>query len=137
MRRNWRGTSGTNVSVYDMEPEANALRQFLDSIDKFKALDEQTLTLPSHGKPFTGLYTRIQQLHDHHRDRLAEVMQACQERPCSAADILPVLFKRKLDMHQTTFAMGESIAHLHKLWFDARLTRTRGSDGVYRFQPTY
>ena len=123
----------TNVSVYDQEPEANSLKQFLDSIDKFKALDEATLTLPSHGKPFTGLYRRIQQLHDHHWDRLAEVMEACAEKPCSAADVLPVLFKRKLDLHQTTFAMGESIAHLHALWFDGRLTRSRGSDGVYRF----
>jgi glyoxylase-like metal-dependent hydrolase (beta-lactamase superfamily II) len=126
----------TNVSVYDVEPEANSLKQFLDSIDKFKALDEQTLTLPSHGKPFTGLYQRIRQLHDHHRDRLAEVMEACAEKPCSAADVLPVLFKRKLDLHQTTFAMGESIAHLHKLWFDGSLSRARGSDGVYRFKPT-
>ncbi|MDO9196658.1 MBL fold metallo-hydrolase [Rhodoferax sp.] len=124
----------TNVSVYDQEPESNALKQFLDSIDKFRALDARTLTLPAHGKPFTGLYERIQQLHDHHRERLAEVMQACTAGPCSAADMLPVLFKRTLDLHQTTFAMGESIAHLHALWFEGRLQRTLGEDGVYRFQ---
>ena len=123
----------TNVSVYDQEPESNPLKQFLDSIDKFRALDAQTLTLPAHGKPFTGLFARIQQLHDHHRDRLAEVMEACAARPSSAADMLPVLFKRPLDLHQTTFAMGESIAHLHMLWFDGRLQRTLGDDGVYRF----
>ena len=123
----------TNVSVYDQEPEANALQQFLDSIDKFKALDEHTLTMPAHGKPFTGLYERIQQLHDHHRDRLVEVMEACSTQPCSAAQVLPVLFKRALDLHQTTFAMGEAIAHLHMLWFQGRLQRTVGHDGVYRF----
>ncbi|MDO8698838.1 MAG: MBL fold metallo-hydrolase [Rhodoferax sp.] len=124
----------TNVSVYDQEPEANALKQFLDSIDKFRALDAQTLTLPAHGKPFTGLHERIQQLHDHHRDRLAEVLEACTATPGSAADMLPVLFKRPLDLHQTTFAMGESIAHLHALWFEGLLQRTQGEDGVYRFQ---
>ena len=124
----------TNVSVFEMEPEADALKQFLESIDKFRALPEDTLTLPSHGKPFRGLHTRIGQLHDHHRDRLAEVLEACAEKPCSAKDVLPVLFKRELDLHQTTFAMGESIAHLHKLWFEGKLTRTRGKDdGVYRF----
>jgi glyoxylase-like metal-dependent hydrolase (beta-lactamase superfamily II) len=123
----------TNVSVYDTEPECDALRLFLDSIDKFKDLPEDTLTLPSHGKPFTGLHTRIEQLHQHHRERLAEVMQACQDKPRSAADILPVLFTRPLDLHQTTFAMGESIAHLHALWFEGRLHRTRDADGVYRF----
>ncbi|QTN30212.1 MBL fold metallo-hydrolase [Rhodoferax sp. AJA081-3] len=123
----------TNVSVYEQEPESNALVQFLDSIDKFRALPEDTLVLPSHGKPFTGMHTRIQQLHDHHRDRLAEVMEACTERPCCAFDILPVLFKRPLDMHQTTFAMGEAVAHLHALWFAGQLQRTTDAQGVYRF----
>jgi glyoxylase-like metal-dependent hydrolase (beta-lactamase superfamily II) len=124
----------TNVSVFDIEPEANPLQLFLQSIDKFGHLPADTLTLPSHGKPFTGLHQRIAQLHAHHRDRLAEVMQACAEKPCSAADVLPVLFKRKLDLHQMTFAMGESIAHLHALWFEGKLHRARDSDGVYRFK---
>jgi len=123
----------TNVSVYDVEPESNPLRQFLESIDKFKRLPEDTLTLPSHGKPFRGLHERIKQLHDHHRDRLAEVIEACQRAPQSAADVLPVLFKRELDLHQTTFAMGESVAHLHALWFAGKLRREKGGDGVYRF----
>jgi len=126
----------TNVSVFDMEPEADALKLFLQSIDKFKALPADTLTLPSHGKPFTGLYRRIEQLHEHHRDRLAEVMEACVLHPCSAADVLPILFKRKLDLHQTTFAMGEAVAHLHALWFAGKLQRQRDAEGVYRFRTT-
>lgn len=123
----------TNVSVYEQEPEADALRLFLSSIARFLALDQTTLTLPSHGKPFRGLHTRIAQLQDHHRDRLAEVMQACAEKPCSGADILPLMFKRKLDLHQTTFAMGEAVAHLHLLWHEGRLRRELGADDVYRF----
>ncbi len=124
----------TNVSVYDNEPEANALQLFLDSIDKFAALPEDTLTLPAHGKPFQGLHIRIGQLHDHHRQHLARVLQACAEHgPRTAADLLPVLFTRQLDLHQTTFAMGEAVAHLHKLWFDGQLRRRLGDDGVYRF----
>jgi hypothetical protein len=58
---------------------------------------------------------------------------ACTAKPSSAADMLPVLFKRTLDLHQTTFAMGESIAHLHALWFDGQLQRRLGEDGIYRF----
>ncbi len=123
----------TNVSVYEVEPESNPLKAFLESIDKFAGLPPDTLVLPSHGKPFRGLHARIRQLHDHHRDRLADVMQACTDAPQSAADMLPVLFKRKLDLHQTTFAMGESVAHLHALWFEGRLRRQRHPDGVWRF----
>jgi glyoxylase-like metal-dependent hydrolase (beta-lactamase superfamily II) len=123
----------TNVSVYNIEPESDPLRLFLESIDKFKRLAPDTLTLPSHGKPFRGLHERIRQLHEHHEERLAEVREACAKAPQSAADILPVMFKRKLDLHQTTFAMGESVAHLHALWFAGELRRRRGGDGVYRF----
>jgi glyoxylase-like metal-dependent hydrolase (beta-lactamase superfamily II) len=123
----------TNVSVFDVEPEANPLKLFLASIDKFRPLPEDTLTLPAHGKPFTGLHERIQQLHDHHRDRLVEVLQACGEKACSASDVVPVLFKRKLDMHQMTFAMGESVAHLHALWFESKVKRSRDASGIYRF----
>ena len=65
----------TNVSVWEFEPESDPLRLFLASIDRFAPLAADTLTLPSHGKPFTGLHARIRQLHDHHRDRLAEVMK--------------------------------------------------------------
>ncbi len=123
----------TNVSVYESEPESNPLQQFLDSIDKFLVLPEDTLTLPSHGKPFRGLHVRVEQLHAHHRDRLNEVMQACSNQAGSAYEMVPVLFKRALDLHQTTFAMGESIAHLHYLWFTGKLVRRRDADGIYRF----
>ena len=123
----------TNVSVHDNEPESNPLTLFLNSIDKFKPLDASTLTLPAHGKPFTGLHRRIEQLHEHHAERLAEVMQACGAKPCSAADIVPIMFKRELDLHQMTFAMGEAVAHLHTLWFGGQLRRALDADGIYRF----
>ena len=56
------------------------------------------------------MYKRQAQLHQHHDERLAEVLTACAIKPCNAAELLSVLFKRKLDLHQTTFAMGEAIA---------------------------
>ncbi|HRW71949.1 MBL fold metallo-hydrolase [Ottowia sp.] len=123
----------TNVSVYEMEPEADSLTLFLNSIDRFLPLPEDVLVLPSHGKPFHGLHTRIGQLHDHHRDRLAEVVEAARARPVSAYDMLPVLFRRPLDLHQTTFALGESVAHLHRLWHAGQLVRTRDERGIWRF----
>ena len=125
----------TNVSVIDLEPEANPLPLYLASIERLRALPADTLVLPSHGKPFRGLHTRIAQLQAHHEERFAELMKACARAPQSAADLLGVLFKRKLDLHQTTFAMGESIAHLNALWLAGQLRRTRGDDGVYRFSP--
>ena len=60
-------------------------------------------------------------------------MDAVATGPKTAAELLPVLFKRKLDLHQTTFAMGEAIAHLNHLWLAGRLQRHADAQGVWRF----
>ena len=122
----------TNVSVFAVEPDGNPLQLYLDSLGKFADLPEDVLVLPSHGKPFRGLHTRIRQLREHHVERLAEVITACAV-PQSAADIVPIMFRRPLDAHQLSFALGEALAHLHKLWYDGRLTRAAGADGVLLF----
>ncbi len=123
----------TNISVFDFEPEANPLPLYLKSLRDYDDLPEDTLVLPSHGRPFKGLHERIAQQYAHHTERLEEVMVACQA-PCSAADIVPIMFQRELDAHQLTFAMGEALSHLHALYYQGKLTRRMGEDGVYRFQ---
>ena len=55
-------------------------------------------------------------------------------RPKSAVDIVPIMFRRPLDAHQLSFALGEALAHLNKLWLDGSLQRERGADGIYRFR---
>ncbi len=122
----------TNTSVFAIEPEADAVGHYLASLEKFLPLPADTLVLPSHGKPFRGLHQRIAQLQAHHAERLDEVRVAC-ATPQSAADIVPLMFKRELDMHQLTFAMGEALAHLHRLWYAGELQRHEGADGVLRF----
>jgi glyoxylase-like metal-dependent hydrolase (beta-lactamase superfamily II) len=123
----------TNISVHDIEPEANPLPLYLESIGAMRALPAETRVLPSHGKPFTGLQRRIDQLARHHDERLAEVLQACASGPHSAAELLPLMFKRELDMHQTTFALGEAVAHVHALAAAGQLKPVRPSDGVLRY----
>jgi len=122
----------TNVSVFAIEPEGNPLQLYLDSLTRFDDLPADTLVLPSHGRPFRGLHTRIGQLRAHHAARLAEVVEAC-ATPCSAMDIVPIMFRRSLDAHQLTFALGEALAHLHKCWRDGALQRRTGADGIIRF----
>lgn len=123
----------TNVSVFALEPNANPVQQYLDSLAKFQDLPADALVLPSHGKPFRGLHTRITQLVEHHAARLAEVLDVC-ITPQSGADIVPLMFKRELDMHQYSFALGEALAHLHKLWLEGSLRRHLDDDGILRFQ---
>ena len=125
-------TISTNVSVWSVDPEGDPLRLFLDSIAAYRKLPADVLVLPSHGKPFRGAHDRVGQLEQHHKDRFAELLQSLDE-PKSAAELLGVLFRRPLDAHQTFFAMGEAIAHLHYLYYAGRATRAVGRDGVMRY----
>jgi hypothetical protein len=54
-------------------------------------------------------------------------------KPKSAGELLGLLFRRPLDAHQTFFAMGEAIAHLHYLYYAGRLQRAAGADGIMRY----
>ena len=125
----------TNVSVGPVEPDGDPLAQFLDSLSAFEALPSDTLVLPSHGLPFRGIALRVAQLRAHHAARLAELEDAINASPAplTAADLVPVLFRRELDVHQRYFAMGEAIAHLNHLWHASRLERRALADGTLRF----
>ncbi len=122
-----------NVSVWPEQAMANPLRLYLDSLERFRPIAPETLVLPSHGLPFRGLHARLTALADHHEARLGEALDALVE-PCSAADLVPTLFRRELDLHQLAFALGESLAHLRFLEVDGRAVRVVGEDGIHRFR---
>lgn len=122
-----------NVSVWPQFPEMNPLGLYLESLDKFRGLDPDTLVLPSHNWPFRGLHERLDQLAHHHDERLDEVIAACAE-PLSATRVLEHLFRRELDSHQLFFAIGESLAHLHYLIGQGRIVKETGADGVDLFR---
>jgi glyoxylase-like metal-dependent hydrolase (beta-lactamase superfamily II) len=126
-------TISTNVSVWSIDPEGDPLRLFLESVARYRELPKEVLVLPSHGKPFHGAHTRVEQLEQHHQARFAELRQALQEKPKTAAELLGVLFRRSLDAHQTFFAMGEAIAHLHYLYYAGQARRAVGADGIVRY----
>ena len=105
----------TNIPVMASSPEGNPLKDFLDSIREYRKLPEDTLVLPSHGRPFIGIHSRVGFLEEHHRKRCEAVLSACSV-PRTACEILPILFEKDItDAHQCLFAMGEAIAHLNYL----------------------
>jgi hypothetical protein len=125
----------TNVGVWPNEPEADSLTWFLDGFSRFRRLPANALILPSHGFPFVGLHTRLDQLVAHHDARLNDMIAAIAHRGAEGAtgwDMVPVLFPRHLDNNQIVFAFGETLAHLHCLETRARVKRVV-IDGVSRF----
>jgi glyoxylase-like metal-dependent hydrolase (beta-lactamase superfamily II) len=125
----------TNVGVWPNEPMADALTWFLDGFSRFRRLPADALVLPSHGFPFIGLHTRLDQLVSHHDARLNDMTTAIARRGAEGAtgwDMVPVLFPRHLDNNQIVFAFGETLAHLHCLETRARVKRVV-EGGVHRF----
>ena len=133
-----------NISVWASEPDASPLEDYLGSFANFAALPDDALVLPSHNLPFRGVQTRIGQIVDHHRVRLERLAGGFADGSAdgsgrarlSAADAVPLLFRRELDVHQMGFAMGECLAHL--AWLEGAGTLTGGldPDGIHRFERT-
>jgi glyoxylase-like metal-dependent hydrolase (beta-lactamase superfamily II) len=122
----------SNVSVHPTEPNANPLKDWMDSHDQFLSTPADTLVLPAHNLPFYGVRERLRGLISHHDDRMLAIEETCVE-PQIAKDLLPVLFARELDPRQMMMALGEAIAHLHLLMHRNRIERRLAEDGVYRF----
>jgi hypothetical protein len=78
------------------------------------ALDPATYVLPMHGRPFYNLHQRLQELILHHGERLALTLEAAKE-PLTVVELLPIMFRRKLDFQQMQFAIGEALAHINHL----------------------
>ena len=103
-----------NISVWPQEPDANPLGLYLESLAALRtALPKDVLVLPAHNLPFRGLHVRLGQLADHHAARCDAVARACAERPRSVHELIPFMFHRPLDAHQTGFAFGEAMAHVN------------------------
>jgi len=119
-----------NVSVWPQEPEGMPLALFLDTNARIRReVTGDPLVLPSHNWPFKGVQARLDDLDAHHKDRLDETLAALFE-PSTGVDVLYRLFKRKLDEHQTFFAIGETLAHLHHLLAEGRVKREPNAEGV-------
>ncbi|WP_068636502.1 MBL fold metallo-hydrolase [Thauera butanivorans] len=124
----------SNVLVSDIEPEANPLRLWLDSLDRLAALAPDTLVLPSHERVFRGLRPRVAELHAHHAEQFDIVCAHLREAGAATAfETKGRLFPRQLSAVEDMMALGEAIAHLSCLRYSGRVRRVLDDDGLYRF----
>lgn len=105
----------SNVSVYATEPEADPLRDWLRSLQAFKALPASCLVLPSHNEPFYGLHLRLNNLISGHCAKLERLNRKL-KTPKTTLETLDTLFGRRFDSPTLiSLATGESLAHLRFL----------------------
>ncbi len=122
-----------NVSVWAVEPKGNPLGLYLRSLRALIAeVPADALVLPGHQLPFRGLHTRARELIAHHGERCGLISEACRPAPKSAAELVPVLFKRELDAHQMSFAFSETLAHINHMLHEGVLAWAKSADGVER-----
>jgi glyoxylase-like metal-dependent hydrolase (beta-lactamase superfamily II) len=122
-----------NISVWAVDPQGDPLGLYVRSLNQIKAqIPEDALVLPGHQLPFYGLHVRSDQLIAHHEARCAMLAEACRTKPCSAAELVPVLFHIDLDPHQMSFAFSEVQAHVNYMLGRGELDWTEGTDGIER-----
>ncbi|GIL00144.1 MAG: MBL fold metallo-hydrolase [Alphaproteobacteria bacterium] len=122
-----------NVSVWAVDPTGDPLGLYLRSLARLKAeLPGDAFVLPGHQLPFGGLPVRIDELVAHHMARCALIGEAAAARPCSVAELVPVLFPRPLDPHQFGFAFSEVHAHVNYMVGRGDLVWRQPLDGAHR-----
>ncbi|MBZ6377188.1 MBL fold metallo-hydrolase [Pacificimonas flava] len=118
----------SNISLHPTEPMANPLGDWLDSIEKLRALPDDLLILPAHGFPFKGLHERLDQLEHDHRHKLGLLRRFLSD-PRKATDTFEILFGRPIGDSEFGMATGEALAHLR--WLEAEgLAMRQVEDGT-------
>ncbi len=126
----------SNISVHPSEPDADPMRDWLDSLQKLKReVPDDVLVLPSHNEPFRGLHARLDQLGaDQERTfgRLKRVLQ----QPRRLVELSEALFGRAIGEENIPLlhmATGETRACLNHLMNRGEVQRALADDGVHRY----
>jgi glyoxylase-like metal-dependent hydrolase (beta-lactamase superfamily II) len=108
-----------NITVW--REEDDSLGDYLESLDKVAELDVE-LVLPGHRTSFTDCRGRIAELKEHHRDRLAEVLEIIDSGSRTVYEIaskmtwdIKVKTWDDFPVVQKWFAVSEAAAHLRHL----------------------
>ncbi|MEW6034427.1 MAG: MBL fold metallo-hydrolase [Chloroflexota bacterium] len=114
----------------------NSLRDYLASLEKLAALDV-ALVLPGHRRAWPDLRGRVNELKEHHRARLGEVLSALDDGAKTAFEVAPhVTWDIECDSWkefpptQKWFAIGETVAHLRYLEKEGKVRRAEAGGRV-------
>lgn len=127
-----------NITVWD--ENIHSLNDYMNSLKKTKELPVK-IALPAHRGKHISLNERIDEILEHHEERLNEIMEALRENPDSDAYMtaskvtwsMKGLKWEEAPDGQKWFAMGETVAHLDYLMFQGKVVKTK-VDGVSRYR---
>ncbi|HET7579196.1 MAG TPA: MBL fold metallo-hydrolase [Bacillales bacterium] len=108
----------------------NPLGAYMESLKKVRQLDAD-FVIPCHGDPFYGANERINEILEHHDRRLEKTLDAVSGKS-NIYEVCRKLFRKDLNIHETRFALGETIAHLEYLRHQGEIIREM-QDGQWRY----
>ncbi len=118
-----------HISGLVLDPDP--LGTFYESLDKVAAYGpDVSVVLPAHGLPFSNLAHRVDDIKEHHDERLDRLRRAAGDldRPADVAEFSTHLFSERV---QGPMADSETFAHLEHLRRSGDMTR---AEGEHRFR---
>jgi ribonuclease/clavin/mitogillin len=118
--------SGDNIvglgSVLIDPPEGN-MREYLDSLERLRALPNLSIILGGHGPAVANAYAKIDEYISHRLKRERKILQAIQQGATTPQDVVARVYT---DVPPTAHAMAERavVAHLEKLIQDNLIMKT-------------
>lgn len=124
---------------FDPSSKGASLRAFMTSLTKMRSLPD-LLLLPAHGPVAPSVHARVDQLLEHHEQRLALSLDVVRGGPVTAYQVAQALPWTRhqhrfatLDASNQTLAVVETLAHLDVLVARGQATRTGAAEGdVFR-----
>lgn len=121
-------------------PSAEPLREYLQSLNVVRRLPDMRL-LPAHGPVSPSTHSRIDELIDHHAERLRIMADVVAAAPCTGYDVAQAIGwtrrNRKLadlDLMNQMLAICETVYHLDLLVAQEAVVSQTGGDGVRRYR---
>jgi glyoxylase-like metal-dependent hydrolase (beta-lactamase superfamily II) len=121
-------------------PSAEPLRDYLQSLNVVRRLPDMRL-LPAHGPVSPSTHSRIDELIDHHADRLRIMADVVATGLCTGYDVaLAIGWTRRqrkladLDLMNQMLAICETVYHLDLLVAQETAVSQIGDDGVRRYR---
>lgn len=122
----------SNISLYPWSRD-DPLGDFLGALRAVRALPV-TRVLPAHGDPFDDLPGRVDELLEHHRERLAKVLEIVDGRERDAYAVCRDLFPVLRNAHEERFALAETLAHLRYLDRRGKIAEVAGDPARWRMR---
>ncbi|MCX8018397.1 MAG: MBL fold metallo-hydrolase, partial [Rhodocyclaceae bacterium] len=123
----------TNIGALSFDPEETPVADYLASLDRLAALPADTLVLPAHGLPFTGLAARCRRLREIHQERLLGVWRAAANDTTVWA-MLPHIYGREMSGLVALLGFNQTKAYLDYLVTQGGVVATADASGIMRYR---